>query len=223
MPSISSVTEGGSAGLTVQRSGGLAASFDSFLQLLTKQLENQDPLAPMDATKFTSQLVEFASVEQAMRANNRLDQLVGSMQTSTRTAALGYLGNHVTVDTGMAQLGDEGGAQFTYQLPSSAKQAVVRVADSDGRVVRILDGGRLAGSNTVAWDGKDTNGARVKAGVYHIDVEAIGRDDRELLVNTDLEGDVMRLTSVGSQLVVDIGQRLVPIDAIRSVRPGGSA
>ena len=114
----------------------MAANFDSFLLLLTKQLQNQDPLAPMDASKFTSQLVQFAGVEQAMRSNSRLDQLVGTMQIGARTASLGYLGNHVTVDTSLAPLGSTGGAQFSYELPSSAKQALVRVLDASGKVVR---------------------------------------------------------------------------------------
>ena len=55
---------------------GLADDFDSFLQLLTTQLKNQDPLAPMDANQFTQQLVQFSAVEQAIKTNDALGQLL---------------------------------------------------------------------------------------------------------------------------------------------------
>ena len=64
----------------------LAADFDSFLQLLTTQLTTQDPLSPMDAEQFTSQLVQFSSVEQAIQTNTKLETLIGLMQASQTTA-----------------------------------------------------------------------------------------------------------------------------------------
>ena len=66
---------GGSTPVAKSPAQGLAANFDNFLKLLTTQLQKQDPLAPMDAASFTSQLVEFASVEQAIQANTRLAEL----------------------------------------------------------------------------------------------------------------------------------------------------
>ena len=76
------------------------------------------------------------------------------MRTSARTAALGYLGNHVTVDTSMARLGTRAG-RIHLRAGDVGKEAIVRVVDSTGRVVRVLAGGGVTGSNTVAWDGKD--------------------------------------------------------------------
>jgi flagellar basal-body rod modification protein FlgD len=59
---------------------GLADDFDSFLQLLTTQLKNQDPLAPLDANQFTQQLVQFSAVEQAIKTNDALGQLLSVMR-----------------------------------------------------------------------------------------------------------------------------------------------
>ena len=55
---------------------GLAEDFAQFLTLLTVQLQNQDPLSPMDTTEFTNQLVAFTGVEQQINTNQKLDSLV---------------------------------------------------------------------------------------------------------------------------------------------------
>jgi hypothetical protein len=74
------VTATSAAGSAAGKAGtariSLADDFDSFLQLLTAQLKAQDPLAPMDANQFTQQLVQFSEVEQAIKANDALGQLV---------------------------------------------------------------------------------------------------------------------------------------------------
>ena len=65
---------------TARQTVGLADNFDTFLQLLTTQLKSQDPLSPMDATQFTEQLVQFSGVEQAIKTNDMLGQLLTSMR-----------------------------------------------------------------------------------------------------------------------------------------------
>src|SRR5471030_2385296 len=73
----------------------IASNFTTFLQLLTTQLQNQDPLSPMDTNQFTQQLVQFAGVEQQMKTNTDLDQLVSLNKTSQATAALSFVGKQV--------------------------------------------------------------------------------------------------------------------------------
>ena len=66
----------------------LAGNFDTFLQLLTTQLQNQNPLDPLDTNQFTEQLVEFASVEQQINENTNLQTLISMQQTNEATSAL---------------------------------------------------------------------------------------------------------------------------------------
>ena len=66
----------------------LSDNYDTFLVLLTAQLQNQDPLAPMDSTQFTQQLVQFSQVEQQIRTNEQLQSLVGQYQAASAGAAL---------------------------------------------------------------------------------------------------------------------------------------
>src|ERR1700754_3933826 len=77
----------------------LASNYDTFLVLLTAQLQNQDPLAPMDSTQFTQQLVQFSQVEQQIRTNEQLEGLVGQYKASSAGAALSYLGREAILET----------------------------------------------------------------------------------------------------------------------------
>src|SRR5262249_39455842 len=76
----------------------IAGNFDTFLQLLTTQLQNQNPLDPLDTNQFTSQLVQFAGVEQQLRTNDNLDSLVKLTKSTQNTAALGYVGATITAE-----------------------------------------------------------------------------------------------------------------------------
>src|SRR5674476_748215 len=93
----STAASAGSVASTVN-STEIASNFTTFLQLLTTQLKNQDPLSPMDTNQFTQQLVEFASVEQQMKSNSSLTTLVSLEQAAQSTSALALGGATVVVD-----------------------------------------------------------------------------------------------------------------------------
>jgi flagellar basal-body rod modification protein FlgD len=102
---ITASTSAGAAGANASTAGanasaaksriGLADDFDSFLHLLTTQLKNQDPLSPMDANQFTPQLVQFSSVEQAIKTNDVLRQLLSLVRSDQIGRSLDYLGAEV--------------------------------------------------------------------------------------------------------------------------------
>ena len=75
----------------------IAGNFQTFLTLLTTQLKNQNPLDPLDTNQFTSQLVQFARVEQQLKSNDQLSSLVSLQQTAQNTAALEFVGQKVGV------------------------------------------------------------------------------------------------------------------------------
>ena len=85
-----------SAAKTQAQSVKLAEDFTQFLTLLTTQLQNQDPLNPMDSTEFTNQLVQFSQVEQSINTNQKLDDLLALQLGGLSTVALGYVGMDVT-------------------------------------------------------------------------------------------------------------------------------
>src|SRR6188474_2682957 len=71
--------------------GTLASNFTTFLTLLTTQLKNQNPLEPLDTNQFTSQLVQFAGVEQQLKVNDQLSALVALQQTAQNSTALEFV------------------------------------------------------------------------------------------------------------------------------------
>src|SRR5436853_6083455 len=91
----------------------LAGNFDTFLQLLTTHLKNQNPLDPLDTNQFTQQLVQFAGVEQQMKMNQQMTSLISIEQSAQSTAAMAYLGSTATVDGSTTKLAS-GKAQWTF-------------------------------------------------------------------------------------------------------------
>ena len=78
----------------------LTGNFDTFLQLLTTQLQNQDPLNPMDSSQFTQQLVSFSQVEQQINTNSNLQNLISLTGANAGAGAVSYLGKDVTITNG---------------------------------------------------------------------------------------------------------------------------
>ena len=112
----------------------LAKDFDTFLSLLTTQLQNQDPLDPMDSSEFTNQLVAFAGVEQQIQTNKNLEQLQSQLTAARNAAAVEYIGREVDIrsDSGVH---DGSGLTFRYDLSRAASQVRLQVIDEFGRTV----------------------------------------------------------------------------------------
>src|SRR6478672_4401902 len=97
-PASTTTTTGGSSVWSALDKTEIASNFTTFLQLLTTQLKNQNPLDPFDTNQFTQQLVEFAQVEQQMKSNDQLSSLVALEKSAQATTALAYVGATVVVD-----------------------------------------------------------------------------------------------------------------------------
>lgn len=217
---ISAVTAGSSTSAK-SSSQSLAANFDNFLQLLTTQLQNQDPLAPMDANAFTSQLVQFASVEQAIQANVKLGDLSKLIETSGTASAMGLLGQEVTASTDRIALAGEGDAAIRYRLAEPAAKVQISVLDDKGQVVRSAVGGTAAGENLVRWDGTDSTGRRLPAGEYTVRVTAEDADRAAVGVEQFIAGTVQGIEPKDGQINLVIDGATVPMSAVRSVRQPG--
>src|ERR1700746_1550917 len=99
-----SSTSGTSSSSTAVDDTMIASNFTTFLTLLTTQLQNQDPLSPMDSNQFTQQLVQFSQVEQQINTNDNLKSLITQGANQTGAYAVSYLGKAVTIAGGNAPL-----------------------------------------------------------------------------------------------------------------------
>lgn len=212
-----SAVAAGSTSSVKSSSQSLAANFDNFLKLLTTQLQNQDPLAPMDANAFTSQLVQFASVEQAISTNTKLGELGKLIQTSSTASAMGMLGQQVTASTDKVGLGATGGANIRYQLPEAAAKVQVTVLDEHGQAVRSFAGASAVGENLVRWDGTDSSAAHAPASVYTVRIDALRADGTKIDATQFVSGTVQGIEPNGSELQLVVDGTGVPMSAVSTV------
>jgi len=191
----------------------IAGNFDTFLLLLTTQLKNQNPLDPLDTNQFTQQIVQFAQVEQQLKANDQLATLVSLQKTAQATAALGFVGQSVVVDGSTAQLAN-GRAIWSFTSPKPAL-ATVNIKDTTGQVVYSTNYSMAAGPQNLVWDGRGNNGSTWPDGVYTISIVAKDTSGQQVAISTEAQGvvDAVDLSQDPPQLL--IGGQNYPLDKIK--------
>src|SRR5580765_5820185 len=90
VPATNSSTTTPPATSSTAASATSTLDYNSFLQLLIAQLQNQDPLNPTDSTEFVSQLASFSSVEQGVNTNSKLDQLLVDTNLTQASTMVGH-------------------------------------------------------------------------------------------------------------------------------------
>lgn len=194
----------------------LSSDFETFLRMLTVQMQNQDPLNPVESSDFAVQLATFSGVEQQVRSNDLLKSLLSQQSVS----ALSQLANWVGMDVrGAVPAEFDGSNPVTYypDPPPGADQATLIVRNADG-----LEVSRIAvspGSDPATWDGTDQSGARLPDGSYRFSVEY--RAGGELLAVAPVEVyarvSEARLTG-GVPVVVFANGEELPAGEVTSVR-----
>lgn len=177
----SSIT-GQNATSAASSSNSSVSSADSeqrFLKLLVTQLNNQDPLNPMQNAELTSQLAQMSTVTGIEKLNTTLSGLVnqtGSNQVLQSASLIGYnvLSPGETLTTKKPEDGKEPATQaFAVELPGTAANVDIKIVDASGNVVRTINSGSMKeGVNAVTWDGKDDAGNVVPEGAYRFTVDA---------------------------------------------------
>ena len=193
---------------SVANQSTIAGNFQTFLQLLTTQLKNQNPLDPLDTNQFTQQLVQFAQVEQQINMNSSLGTMISLQQASQATAAVSLLGTNVTVGGSTAAL-TNGKASWSFASPSSGT-ATVTIKDSTGQTVYSGTTPVTSGAQTYTWNGVGTNGAQATSGNYTISITAADGSGQPIAVSTDVSGVVDGIDVTQNPPVLSIGGRPTP-------------
>lgn len=173
------VSSVGSNGTTTTQNDVLSANtdkalnqlnFQTFLQLITTQLKNQDPLHPQDQAQFLGQLAQFGSLQQQINTNDLLGQLNSQKDLGQQSLATSYLGHAVLAPGESFGKNADGSVPFGYSLEGDATQLSIQVYDSTGKVVRTINptdkGALTEGNHTISWDGKADDGTEAPNGTY---------------------------------------------------------
>ena len=174
-----------------------------FLNILVAQLQNQDPMNPMDDKEFTAQLAQFSSLEQLTNIAEGVDNLNASSQQKDMFDAVSFIGKEVRAE-GYA-VSKEGSTVSTlyFDLDRTITGGFINVFDSNGNIVLTEEmGGRQAGTYEYKWDGTDYNGNETTDGVYYIYMSATDAAGNPVLIYTDVNGTVAGIQSENGQVVL---------------------
>ena len=197
---------------------GLADQYDQFLTLLTTQLQNQDPLNPMDNKDMVNQLVNFASVEQQIKQNDNLESLIGLLNSSADAAALQYIGKDVQVEGDITHYDGEHDVTFGYTPPKDTEELTVKIYNSAGKVIREFEGSTSNQRHTVTWDGTDVDGEPVDPGLYYFAIAAEDSEGKTVHGKVDISGRVTGTGTSDSGATLLIGDAEYSLSEVMSVR-----
>ena len=214
--SATSAVSASSSSATAIDAKTIAGNFDKFLQLLTTQLKNQNPLDPLNTNEFTQQLVQFSGVEQQLKTNDLLNKMVTQASSSNTTAALGFVGATVTADGSSAPLANNK-ATWSLDAARDAKSAKLTIKDSSGSVVATKTTTLQAGVQTFTWNGVGSTGAPAADGAYTLTVDATDVSGRLVSVTLDVSGVVDSVDVTGATPILKIGSLSIPSTKVKTL------
>ncbi len=181
---------------------------EDFLKLLIAQIQNQDPLKPMESMEFTSQLSQFSSLEQLFNVNNNLEALQNSFAGINQKDPIGYIGKEVkTTDNGITlRNGEASGACYSLKESGSL---IISIADELGREVRSIFRENQAGVHDLDWNGKDNQGQAVPDGKYFFEVSALDEQGWPVDVTAGLSGTVTAVVYQEGTPYLKVGEQMI--------------
>jgi flagellar basal-body rod modification protein FlgD len=170
---------------------------DDFMKLLMTQLQNQDPLKPMDSHEFAAQLAQFSSMEQLANINKGIEGLRSGQGDDSKLQAIGMIGKHISAAGRELDLKAGQNATLTHTLDADTKPTKASIFDVTGNLVREIDLSKMEKQAEIVWDGKDNNGVQAAPGKYTFRVQGIGRSGETQESGTELSGRVLGVEMSG--------------------------
>ena len=212
--SATSATQTTASGTT--GSSSLTSDFQTFLRLMTTQMQEQDPLSPMDSTQFLSQLASFSAVEQQTLTNSQLAALNTQIGALGLAQAASWVGSEARAV--MPALVERGAPiPIMPQIAEGADRAVLVVTDEDGMVVNRIE--LPVDAESYDWTPSDMTGGPLPDGLYDLTVENY-RDGTQLdTTAVQLYGQITEVQGLAGDLTVIFdGGRKVPIADVSAIR-----
>jgi flagellar basal-body rod modification protein FlgD len=203
------------AAATKNSASAIASDFETFLKMLTTQLQNQDPLNPIDSSDYAVQLATFAGVEQQVQTNDLLKSLGAGGAMGGLAQYSGWVGMDARVEN-KVQI-DGAPVELNFDLPAGTKKAELVVKTTSGLELHRRD--LTSATSPYIWDGKSPSGDDLLKGEYDLSIETTsssGATDT-IPVSTYSRVSEVRSSADGAEIVLTNGQVVAPseITALR--------
>ena len=216
---VSSSTSTSSSTTSSQTSSAQSAlsdNYDMFLELLTVQIKNQNPLDPMDVDKFTDQLTQFSSVEQQITTNRNLETMIESISASNLSSVVNYIGKEVEAN-GATTVLKNGQAQWSATTSQDAT-GTVTIKNSAGATIYTEKVALPKGSSTYQWDGRSSVGGTAPDGQYTIAFDVQNASGTAVKVETTFSGVVDEVDLANGDPTLKIGNVTIPLSSVKTIR-----
>ena len=201
---------------TSSAQSALSDNYDMFLELLTVQIKNQNPLDPMDVDKFTDQLTQFSSVEQQITTNRNLETMIESMSASNLSSVVNYIGKEVEAN-GATTVLKNGQAQWSATTSQDAT-GTVTIKNSAGATIYTEKVALPKGSSTYQWDGRSSVGGTAPDGQYTIAFDVQNASGTAVNVETTFSGVVDEVDLANGDPTLKIGNVTIPLSSVKTIR-----
>jgi len=193
----------------------LTSNMNDFLTLLMTQLRNQDPTTPMDTNQFTTQLVQFAGVEQQVNMNSGIQSLIQLTQSNNVLQSSALVGKTVTATSTQISLRN-GTGSIQFATPA-AEPVTVTVKDASGAAVAQASLTSVAGQNTWTWDGANSSGAKQPDGAYTVSILGGTVGTTPVAIPFTVTGTATGILTANNTQQVMVGALTLPVSAVQSV------
>lgn len=197
---------------------------ETFLRLLTTQLQHQDPLNPTDDIEYIQQMATFAQLEQQRITNDRLNIIQLYQSSLNNSNALNIVGKDVKLADNAVKHTAEGQVHhFTYPSDSLAVKTTITVVDDKGKEVfkQVLNGNGNDGEETFTWYGQTTGGDMAEPGEYKVRVALEDRDGETFFSQVFQRKSVHGISYENGSVMVLVGDEKIPIENVVEVyQPG---
>lgn len=209
-------------GITAQSASAAASVVgkDDFLKLLVAQLQNQDPLSPMDGTEFTAQLAQFSSLEYLQSINGGLSDLNSAQSTLHNSQAVSLIGKTVLFEGDIFSYDGESMSDIQFRLDGPAQTVWVKIYNTVGDYVATVEMADVSeGDHLIAWDGRDDLDLPVADGVYHAEVLAVGASGASLEPITFISGPVSAVSFRQQKAYLQVPGEEIAFTDVIEVKP----
>ena len=198
--------------------GGLTSDFTTFLRMLTVQMQNQDPLDPINSADYAVQLATFSGVEQQVRTNDLLGSISGQLTLSGLSDMAGWVGRQVRAAM----------PAWFDGAPVTVSPNPLAMADGVELVVRDAQGHEIdrqaipVSSDPVEWAGVGADGTPLPAGFYSFEVVSKSGGEEISADQAEVYATVTEVRAVdGKAVLVTQGGGTVAADSVTALRQGG--